>query len=103
MTMTLTVISQSQRGVLLVTGLWLAVYKVIHHDDVIFLIIIRPRGDVASCNPDPCDAGILKHDAEERKAPIARRGRNKTAEQKLAICVEVLHQRAGSAVSLLLS
>src|SRR5262245_1857702 len=103
MTMTLTVIFQTQRGSLLVAGLRLAVDKVIHHDDVIFLIIIRPRGHVASCNPDPCDAGILKHDAEERKAPIARRGRNETAEQKLAVRVEVLHQRAGLAVSLFLS
>ena len=44
----------------------------------------------------------LKHDAEEGKTPIARRGRNETAEQKLAVRVEVLHQRAGPAVSLLL-
>src|SRR5262245_59754679 len=102
MTMTLTVISQTQRGLLLVTGLRLAVDKVIHHNNVVLPIIIRPRGDVASCDPDPRDGGILKHDAEERKVRIARRGRNEAAEQKFAARVEVLHQRTGPSVSLLL-
>ena len=109
MTMTLTVIPQTlrrgstQRGSLLVKGLWLAVDKVVHHNDVVLLIIIRPRGNVAGCDSNPRDARVLKHDAEEGKAPIARRGRNEAAEQKFAVRVEVLHQRTGPAVSLLLS
>jgi hypothetical protein len=72
-------------------GLWLAVDKVIHHDDVSLFIIIRPRRDVAGCDPDPRDARVVKHDAEEGKAPIARRGRNETAEDQPAIHVEILH------------
>ena len=86
--------ASSQRFCRLV-GLWLAVDKVIHHDDVVLIIIIRPRGDVAGCDPDPRDARVVKHDAEEGKAPIARRGRDETAEDQLAVEVEVLHQRAG--------
>ena len=90
-------------GSLLIKGLWLAVDKVIHHDDVLLLIIIRPRGDVAGRDPHPRDARVVKHDAEEGKAPIARRGRDETAEHQLAVGVEVLDQRAGPTVSLLLA
>jgi hypothetical protein len=50
---------------LLTKGLWLAVDKVIHHDDVMLLIIIRPRGDVAGRDPHPGDECIIKHNAEE--------------------------------------
>ena len=84
-------------------GLWLAVDEVIHHDDVLFPIIIRPRGDVAARDPHPGDARVVKHDAEEGQAPIARRGRDEAAEQQLAVGVEVLHQRAGPTVSALLA
>src|SRR5687767_11392345 len=61
-------------------GLGLAVEKVVHHDDVVFLIIIRPRGDVAGGDPDPGDASIVKHDAEEGQGPIAWRGWDDTLE-----------------------
>ena len=54
----------SQRFCRLV-GLWLAVEKVIHHDDVVLIIIIRPRGYVAGCDPDSRDAGVFKKDPEE--------------------------------------
>src|SRR4029453_3912821 len=37
-------------------------------------IIIWPRGDVAGGDPDPGDARVVKHDAEEGQAPIAGRG-----------------------------
>src|SRR4029450_9483541 len=60
----------------LVKGLWLAVDKVIHHHDVVLPIIVRPRGNVAGCDPNPRDERVVKHDAEEGKTPIARRGRN---------------------------
>ena len=43
--------------------------------------------------------GVVKHDAEEGQASIARRGRNETAEYQPAVLVEVLDERAGLAVS----
>ena len=54
-------------------------------------IIIRPRRDVAGCDPHPRDARVVKHDTEEGKARIARRGRNETAEDQPTIRAEVLH------------
>ena len=76
-------------------GLWLTVQKVIHHDDVVLLVIVRPRGDVASGDPDPGDARVVKHDTEEGQAPIAGRSRDETAENQLAVDVEVLQPCAG--------
>jgi hypothetical protein len=64
-------------------------------------IIIWPRGDVAARDPDPGDTRVVKHDAEEGTAPIARRGRNEAAKQQLAVGIEVLDQRAGLTVSVL--
>jgi hypothetical protein len=64
----------------LVKGLRLAVDKVIHHHDVLVLIIIRPRRRVAGCDPNPRDKRVVKHDAEEGKTRIARRSRDETAE-----------------------
>ena len=64
----------------LLKQLWLAVDEVVHHDDVMAGIVIRPRGNVAGLDPDRSDAGVIKHDAEEGQASIARRGRNETAE-----------------------
>ena len=78
--------------------LWLAVEEVIHHNDVISCIIIRPRGDVAACDPHPGDARVVKHDAEEGQAPIARRRRDKAAEEQRAVSAEVADQRAGDKV-----
>ena len=52
----------------------LAVEKVVHHDDISLLIIIRPRSDVATRDPHPGDARIAKDDAKEGQACIARRG-----------------------------
>ena len=64
----------------LIEELWLAVDEVVHHEDVILAIVIRPRGNVAGFDPDRRDAGVVKLDAEEGQASIARRGRNETAE-----------------------
>ena len=80
-------------------GFRLAVDEVIHHHNVIFPIIIRPRGNVAGCNPDPHDARVVKHDAEEGQAPIARRSRDETAEQHLLVNAEIFNQRARPTVS----
>ena len=64
----------------LLKKLWLAVDEVVHHHDVMLAIVIRPRGNVAGRNPNRRDAGVIKLDAEEGQASIARRGRNETAE-----------------------
>jgi len=64
----------------LLTKLWLAVDEVIHHDDVMPLIVIRLRGNVPGFDSDPRDARVVKHDAEEGQASIARRGRDEAAE-----------------------
>src|SRR6185369_2577809 len=90
---------------LFVVSLWkrqgFSVDKVIHHDDVIFAVIVRTWGDVAGRDPHASDPGVVKFDAEERLISIARRGGDKTAEQQLAVDTEKLHQRAGVAVSAL--
>ena len=87
------IVSTVESHLLLVKRLWLAVEEVIHHDDVMLAIVIRPRGDVAARDPDRRDARVVKHDAEEGKAPIARRGRNETAEDQPAVSIEVLDHR----------
>ena len=51
-----------------VVGLWLTVEKIIHHDEIPF-VIIRPRGLIASSDPAPCDARVVKHDAKKEKLP----------------------------------
>jgi hypothetical protein len=79
--------------------LWLAVDEVVHHDDVMPAIIIWPRGNVAGFDPDPRNARVGKHDAEEGQASITRRSRDETAEQQIAVGIEVIDQRAGMAVS----
>ena len=60
--------------------LWLAVDEVVHHDDVVAFIVVWTRGNVAGLDPDRGDAGVIKHNAEEGQASIARGGRDETAE-----------------------
>jgi hypothetical protein len=52
--------------------LWLAVDEVIHHDDVMALIVIWPRGNVAGFDQDRRDAGVVELDPEEGQVSIAR-------------------------------
>jgi hypothetical protein len=80
-------------------GLWLAIDEVIHHNDILFPNVIRPRGNATGCDPDSRDARIIEHDSEEGLAPIARRGWDEAAEYARTELVEVLDQRAGAAVS----
>src|SRR5262245_55559004 len=80
----------------------LPIEKVIHHDDISLLIVIRPRGDVATRDPHPGDARVAKDDAKEGKAGIARRGRDEAAKEQVAVSAKVLDQRAGLPVSVLL-
>ena len=76
--------------------MWLAIDKVIHHDNVYFPVI-RPRSHLTGCDPDSCDARVIKEDAQEGKARITWRSRDETAEYQHAVAVEVLHPRAGPA------
>ena len=87
----------------LLKELWLAVDEVVHHDDVMFAIVIRPWGNVAGFDADPRNPGVVKHDAEEGQASITRRGGDEAAEQQLAVGTEVLDERAGVAVAFLSS
>ena len=64
-------------------------------------IVIRSRGDIASFDPDPRDASVIKHDAEEGQVSVARRSRDEAAEEQVAVGAEVLDQRAGFAISAL--
>jgi hypothetical protein len=58
------------------------------------LIIFRTRGNVTGLDHDRRDSGVVKHDAEEGQASIARRRRNETGEDKFAVSVELLDARA---------
>src|SRR4029077_8145251 len=68
--------------------------EIVHHDDVVLLIVVRSRGNVAGRDPNRRDAGIVKLDAEEGQVSIARRGRNETAEYQFAVSIKVLDVRA---------
>jgi hypothetical protein len=57
----------------------LAIDEIVHHDDVMVLIVIRTRY-IAGRDPDRGDAGVIKLDAEKGLISIARRGWNETAE-----------------------
>src|SRR5687768_9368920 len=77
----------------LLQGLRLAVDEVVHHDDVL-PIVIWSRAGVTGRDLDPGDSRVVKHDAEEGQAPIARRGRDETREDPTAVRTEVVDQRA---------
>jgi hypothetical protein len=36
----------------LLKELWLAVDEIVHHDDVVLLIVVRPRGNIAGRDPE---------------------------------------------------
>ena len=88
------IVSTVESHLLLVNELWLAVDEIVHHDDVVLLIVVRSRGNVAGCDANRRDASIIKLDAEEGQVSIARRGRNETAEYQGAVSVKVLDVRA---------
>src|ERR1044072_2009503 len=79
--------------------MWLSIDEVVHNDDVVRLVIVRTRSDIACNNPHSCDPRIVKLDPEERKTAITRGGRDKTAEQQTAISTEKLDQRTCITVS----
>src|SRR6185369_13663686 len=80
--------------------MWLSIDEVVHHDDVDRPAIVRTGSDIACNNPHTRDARIVELDPEERETAIARRGRDKTAEQQTAISTEKLYQRTGTTITL---
>jgi len=70
----------------------LAVDEVIHHHDVL-LIVIPPRARLAGRDPHPGDKRVVEHDTEEGQAPIAGRGRDEAGEEPMTMGVEVLDLR----------
>src|SRR5215204_3842331 len=77
--------------------------EVIHHDDVMRPVIIRPRRSIAASDPDPGDTRVEIDDAEERHTGISRRGWDKAAVEQPPVCAEALDQRARFAVSVLIA
>ena len=78
--------------------LWLAIDEVIHHDDIMTRVVIRPRSNVSGLDLDRSDACVIELHGEEGQVSIARGSRNETGEQQSAISVEVLDERARPAV-----
>jgi hypothetical protein len=58
-----------------------AVDKVIHHDDVIFAVIVWTRDSVSLRDPHAGDPSIIEFHAEERETSVAGAGGNITTEQ----------------------
>src|SRR5262245_58285870 len=82
-----------------------AVQEVIHHDDVMCPVIIRPRSSIAGRDAHSGDAHgrVLIDDAEEGQTSIARRGWDKAAEEQPAVGAEVLDFRAGLTVTVFIA
>src|SRR2546430_3504049 len=73
-------------------GLWLAVDKIIHDDDIQIGYFQDP---IARGNSDQKDAGCVKPDSQERKASaISRSGQYVLAKQQLTGNIEVFDLRA---------
>src|SRR5262245_29986413 len=86
---------------------WLrfSVQKVIHHDDVMCPVIIRPRSSIAGRDAHSGDAHgrVLIDNAEKGQTSIARRGWDKAAEEQPAVGAEALDFRAGLTVTVLIA
>ena len=67
------------------------------------LIIIRPWYGIAAGDPDSGDTRVAEDDAEEGQASIAWRGRDNAAEDQPSVAAEVLDDRAGFSVSILIA
>ena len=73
----------------------LSVQEVIHHDDVMRSVIIRPWGSIAARDPHSSDARVRKHDAEEGHTLIARRSWDRILVEQSPVGAEVLDEGAG--------
>ena len=81
-------------------GLRFTVQEVIHHDDVMRSVIIRPRRSITARDLHFSDAGVGKDDTEERHAFLARRGRHDTLEEEPSIGAKVLNERTGATIAI---
>ncbi len=81
----------------------LVIQEIIHHGNVMRPIIIWPRRSIAARDPHSGDARVGEDDAEEGQAFISRRGCDKAAVEQPPIGAEVLDQRTGFAVSVLIA
>ena len=79
-------------------GLRFAVQEVIHHDDVMGPIVIRPRRSIAARDAHSRDTRVRKDNAEEGETRVPRRGRDKAAEDQPSVGAETLDARTGLAV-----
>lgn len=88
----------------LAQGLRLAVKEVIHHNDILSPAIIQSGGDISARDPHSGDGRVVvKHDAEEGKAAIARQGRDNAAEEQIPAGIEVLDTGTRITVSALVN
>src|SRR5689334_8105044 len=81
----------------------LAVKKVVHHDDIVLVVVVWTWGGVACSDSHSSDPSIIEFDSEERQISVPRCGGNITAEQQLTVDAEKLHQRARPAVAVFLA
>ena len=65
------IVSSVESHLHLLKELWLAIDEVVHHDDVMVLIVIRSRGNVSGLDQDRRNAGVVKLDPEEGQVSIA--------------------------------
>ena len=73
-------------------GLWLAVDKIIHDDDIMVGCF---QDSIARGNTDEEDAGCIKRNSQERKASaLGRSGQYVLAEEQLSVNIEVFDHRA---------
>src|SRR5438046_587505 len=84
-------------------GLRFAVEEVVHHDNVVLPLIIRPWRHGAARDPHAGNACVVEDDAEKGEACIAWRGRDGTAEEQVIVGAEVFDPRARLPVSTLLA
>ena len=77
----------------------LTVDEIVHHDDVVRLVIVWTRSNVTADDSDAGDPRVVELDPEERKTSVTRCGRYKAAKQQPAIGAEELDQRACTAIA----
>ncbi len=85
---------------LLLEQLWLVVDKIVHHDDVMTRIVVRPWGDVSGLDPNRRDARVVEHYAGEGQVSVAGGGRDETAEYQPVIYIEIPDGCVGPGISM---
>src|SRR5262245_15976696 len=80
----------------LVKQLWFAIDEIVHHNDVMLFVVVRPGCNVTGLDAHSCDACVVKDNAEEGQAVGVRRGRDEAGEYQVTVFVEVLEPGAGA-------